>query len=89
MIIESLRTVRDRLSEFVARVQLEQERLMITRNGSPAAVLVSASDLESLEETLEILADGKAVRELRQAELAIEAGGVARGADSVRQLRAR
>jgi len=33
---EPLRAVRDRLSEFVERVEHEHERVMITRNGRPA-----------------------------------------------------
>lgn len=55
MSTESLRTVRDRLSEFVERVQRQHDWVTITRNGLPAAVLISPDDLEALEETLEIL----------------------------------
>ncbi len=82
-----MRTVKDRLSEFVDRVQKEHDRVTITRNGTPAAVLISPDDLEALEETLEILGDRKAVKELRDAEVAVAAGDVVRGADSVRKLR--
>lgn len=46
---------RDRLSEFVAEVERTHERITITRHGHPAAVLISADDLASIEETLEIL----------------------------------
>jgi antitoxin YefM len=84
---ESLRSVRDRLSEFVERVQREHDRVTITRNGTPAAVLISLEDLDALEETLEVLADGEAVKELREAESAVAAGDVVRGADDVRKLR--
>lgn len=45
---ESLRTVRDRFSEFIERVGAHHERVVITRNDSPAAVLMSPEDLESL-----------------------------------------
>ena len=38
MTSESLRTVRDRFSEFIERVNAHHERVVITRNGSPAAV---------------------------------------------------
>ncbi len=65
---ESLRSVRDRLSEFVERVQREHDRVTITRNGTPAAVLISPEDLDALEETLEVLADGEAIKELREAD---------------------
>lgn len=87
MSTEALRTVKDRLSEFVDRVQREHDRVVITRNGTPAAVLISPDDLDSLEETLDLLADRKAIKELRDAELAVAAGDVVRGVDAVRELR--
>ena len=87
MSTEALRTVKDRLSEFVDRVQREHDRVVITRNGMPAAVLMSPDDLESLEETLDLLSDRKAVKELRDAERAVAAGDVVRGVDAVRNRR--
>jgi len=53
------------LSELVDRVTKERERILVTRNGKPAAVLMSPDDLDSLEETLEILEDSELVRSLR------------------------
>lgn len=87
MATEALRTVKDRLSEFVDRVQREHDRVTITKNGTPAAVLISADDLEALEETLAVLSDRKAVQELREAELAVASGDVVRGVEEVRKLR--
>lgn len=84
---EALRTVKDRLSEFVDRVQKEHDRVVITRNGVPAAVLISPEDLASMEETLDLLSDRKAIKELREAERAVAAGDVVRGVDAVRRLR--
>lgn len=84
---ESLRTVRDRFSEFIERVNAHHERVVITRNGSPAAVLVSPEDLESLEETLEILGDEEAVAQLADAHRAYLEGDVVRGVEAVRALR--
>lgn len=84
---EALRTVKDRLSEFVDRVQREHDRVVITRNGTPAAVLISPDDLASLEETLDLLSDQTAMRELRAAERAVFEGDVVRGVDTVRRLR--
>ncbi|MGE5226798.1 MAG: type II toxin-antitoxin system Phd/YefM family antitoxin [Planctomycetaceae bacterium] len=40
---------------MVDRTLREHERFIVTRKGVPAAVLVSPEDLESLEETVEIL----------------------------------
>ncbi len=81
---DSLRNVKDRFSEFVDRVDREHERIVVTRNGRPAAVLISPEDLEGLEETLEILSDGAAVKALLEAEAAVASGDVVRGVDAVR-----
>ena len=86
MATDSLRNVKDRLSEFVDRVGREHDRVVITRNGRTAAVLISPDDLESLEETLELLRDHEAIRELIEAEEAVAAGQVVRGVDAVRAL---
>jgi prevent-host-death family protein len=86
---ESLRTVRDRFSEFIERVQKHHERVVVTRNGTPAAVLISPEDLESLEETLAVLGDSEAVAELVQAHRAYLDGDVVRGVESVKALRPR
>ncbi len=87
MTSESLRAVRDRFSEFIERVNAHHERVVITRNGSPAAVLMSPDDLESLEETVAILGDSEALRELAEAHRAYVEGDVVRGTDPVRALR--
>lgn len=87
MATEALRTVKDRLSEFVDRVHRQHERVVITRNGSPAAVLISPDDLEALEETLDVLSDRAAMRELREAREAVAANDVVRGVEAVRKLR--
>lgn len=38
------------------------DRIIVTRNGCPAAVLISPEELESLEDTLELLSDPDAMR---------------------------
>ncbi len=57
----SLSDAKARLSELARRVRQQHERITLTRNGEPEAVLLSVDDLEGLEMTLEILADSKAV----------------------------
>lgn len=84
---ESLRTVRDRFSEFIERVQKHHERVVVTRNGTPAAVLMSPDDLESLEETLAVLEDSEAIAELVDAHRAYLEDDVVRGVEAVRALR--
>ena len=87
MTTDSLRNVKDRFSEFIDRVEREHERVVVTRNGKPAAVLVSLEDLDSLEATLEVLGDSEAVRGLIEAEAAVAGGDVVRGLDAVKALR--
>jgi prevent-host-death family protein len=86
---ESLRTVRDRFSEFVDRVQSHHERVVVTKNGTPAAVLISPEDLESLEETVAVLGDSEAVAELVEAHRSYLEGDVVRGVEAVKALRPR
>ena len=87
MRVESLREVRDHFSEVVDRVEHDHERVTITRNGRPAAVLLSPEDLAELEETLDILSDPEALADIREADAAYRSGDVIRGADAVRALR--
>jgi prevent-host-death family protein len=64
----SLAAVKDRFSEIVDRVNKQHDRVIVTRNGVPAAVLVSVEELESLEETLEILSDQTSMAAIRESE---------------------
>jgi antitoxin YefM len=66
MTTEALRTVRDHFTDVVDRVESQHERVMVTRNGKPAAVIISADDLAELEEHLEILSDPDAMAEIRE-----------------------
>ena len=70
----SLAAVKDRFSEIVARVNKQHDRVIVTRNGVPAVVVVSVEELESLEETLEILSDRGTVAALRESEQQIAEG---------------
>lgn len=69
-----LADVKNRLSEVVDRVEREHARVVITKHGRPAAVVLSVDDLESLEETLAILSDPELLAEVRAAEAEDEAG---------------
>jgi prevent-host-death family protein len=84
---EPLRSVRDHLSEVVDRVQRHHERVIITRNGHDAAVVISPEDLAELEETIAVLSDPEALADIREADAAYQRGDVIRGADAVRRLR--
>ena len=69
-----LAEIKAHLSELVDRIESEHERIVLTRNGRPAAVLLSPDDLETLEDTLDLLSDPTAVEEIRAARKDIAAG---------------
>ncbi|HLI53901.1 MAG TPA: type II toxin-antitoxin system Phd/YefM family antitoxin [Acidimicrobiales bacterium] len=71
-----LSEVKARLSEIAEEVATTHERVQITKNGRGYVVLVAAEDLESIEATLELLADPEAQDRLRAAEADVAAGEV-------------
>lgn len=71
-----LAQVRARLSELVDTVSHTAERVTITRNGVPTAVVLSVDDLAALEETLAWLDSPAAVRRAQEADEAVDAGDV-------------
>jgi prevent-host-death family protein len=85
--IEPLRAVRDHLSEVIDRVEYQHERIIVTRNGHEAAVLISVDDLAELEETIDVLSDPDALADIREADQAYARGDVVRGVEAVRRLR--
>ncbi|MCW2879331.1 MAG: prevent-host-death family protein [Sphaerisporangium sp.] len=76
-----------RLSAVLDEVRDTHERIVITRNGRPEAVIMSVSDLEALEETLDLLSTPGAYEEIHAAETEISRGE-AIGADELRRLMA-
>lgn len=70
----ALADVKNRLSEVVDRLEREHGRVVITKHGRPAAVVLSVADLEGLEETLEILSDPQLMRRIRKADAEINRG---------------
>jgi prevent-host-death family protein len=59
-----LADVKAHLSELVGRVNTHHERVTVTVHGRPSAVLVAVEDLEALEETIAVLSDTEALRQL-------------------------
>lgn len=61
-----LKDFKNHLSEVVDKVEREHERVVITKHGRPAAVVVSIDDLESLEQTLDILSRPALIKQIRE-----------------------
>jgi prevent-host-death family protein len=69
-----LAEIKANLSKIVDRIETEHERVILTRNGRPAAVLMSPEDLESLEDSVELLSDPAPRRQIEHARKEIAAG---------------
>lgn len=59
--------IKAHLSEVVDQVEHEHERITLTRNGVPAAVILSPDDLAALEDTIDLLSDPTAMTEIAEA----------------------
>jgi antitoxin YefM len=66
MTVTTLADAKAHFSEIVASAEATHERVTITKNGRPAVVIISADDLESLEETLAIMSDPQLINALRE-----------------------
>jgi antitoxin YefM len=65
-----------RLSEIADEVGRTHERVHITRNGREYVVLLAAEDLESIEATLELLADTQAQERIAASEADFDRGNM-------------
>ena len=70
----ALSEVKAKLSKLVDEVESRDERIVITRKGRPAAVLISQDDLDSWQETLEITSDPALMTQIRRAIRQMERG---------------
>jgi antitoxin YefM len=55
-----------KLSGLIDMVNATDEEIMITKNGRPAAVLVSSEEFESLKETVAVRSDSALMKEIRK-----------------------
>ena len=62
----SLSEAKMKLSSLVDFIETSDEEILITKNGRPAAVLVSPDELESLKETIAIRSDKPLMAEIRK-----------------------
>jgi len=62
----SLSEAKMRLSSLVKMVSATDEAVVITKNGAPAAVLVSPDEFESWKETIAIRSDVPLMQEIKK-----------------------
>jgi antitoxin YefM len=84
-----LSDVKARLSEIADEVDRTHERVHVTRNGREFVVLLSAEDLDSMEATIELLADQAVMGRVRQAEADVAKGDVTSGEEIAALVRQR
>lgn len=83
----SVGAARDGFSRLLAEVEATHERVTITRHGHAVAVVLSPEDLESLEETLEILSTPGAVAAIAEGDADLDAGRVVDGPEVLARFR--
>jgi antitoxin YefM len=62
-----------KLSGLIDTVNATDEEVMITKNGRPAAVLVSPDEFESLKETIAVRSDSSLMKEIKKGLRALKA----------------
>jgi antitoxin YefM len=62
----SLSEAKMKLSELIEKVQSTDAEIIITKNGRPAAVLVSPDEFEGWRETITIKSDGDLMSEIKK-----------------------
>ena len=81
-----LSEAKDKLSALVEEADSTHEIIQITRHGHPSAVLMSADDLESLQETIHWLSQPGIHEDLDQAKRDIASGNTTSGDDLRREF---
>lgn len=81
-----LSEAKDKLSALVEEAGKTHEIIQITRHGHPSAVLMSAADLESLQETIHWLSQPGIREDLDQARRDIAAGNTTSSDDLRREF---
>lgn len=70
----SISDARATLPDLINKISKNMERITITVNGKPKAVVLSPEELESLEETAEILAIPGALESIKKSKEQIKNG---------------
>ncbi len=70
----SVRELRKNLANVISDVKAHYERYVVSKHGEPEAVLMSIEDYEGWLETLEIMSDKEAMKDIRLAEKELKKG---------------
>ena len=62
----SLSEAKMKLSGLIENLRVTDEEIVITKNGSPAAVLISPDEFESWKETISIRSDSSLMGEIKK-----------------------
>ncbi len=62
----SLSEAKAKLSGLIKAISAAEEEIVITKNGSPAAVLMSPDEFESLKETIVVRSDIALMEEIKK-----------------------
>lgn len=82
----TLKELRPGLPKVIERIDEKLDRYIITRRGKPVVVMMGVDDYESMVETLEILADDKLVKGIREGLADIKKGRVHGWTESKKRL---
>lgn len=69
----SLSEAKMKFSALVDAVSTSDEKVIVTKNGRPAAVIISHDEYESIKETSRIISDADLMAEIRQGLQALKA----------------
>lgn len=78
---------RDSFSKLIAEVELTHERVTITRHGKAVAVVMSAEDLEALEETADVMSTPGAADAIAEGVAELDAGQEVSGPEVLARFR--
>ena len=75
-----------RFPQIADRFQIRDDKLTLLDNGVPVAVLLTPTEMEGLEITLELMSDPEAAADIREAEEAYGAGDIVEDEAEIRKL---
>jgi len=69
----TLEEVTNQFPEVMDRLERDDVRVVITKHGQPAAVVLSVDELESIEETLAVLSSPDLMSDINEARVELDA----------------